>query len=237
MIRFDRHLLIAVAVLALCACATVDPNLKTLTDSDQAQQRAALEAQALQASERSKSVLACANSEHTESCMLGLVAAELAANTGSRAAAPPRRDYQRPPTFLEQVGGLAAGLAPWANAFVTFDATRQNARTQREMARINADREIAVTQAWAGTTTGVAHEIAGMPPGYSAGGDVVLGDKTTTTVGGDQVGGSQYRGPYAGRDQNVGNDNRQGSDGPIDSHAGDCRDATTCQPADAGTGG
>lgn len=224
-------ILLAILVMAGCTTVPVDSNITALSASAERQQAAITQVESAREAARADAVTACARSTDVATCMLG-VAAVFASGGGSSARAVALPAYQRPPMAGEQaaawlgpIGQLVVGAG---QVYATVETARESGKTTRYVAGINAERDIAQTQAWSGAVTGVAHEIAGMPATYSAGGDVVLG--TQTTVGGDQVGGSQYRGPYAGHDQQVGSDNRQGSQGPIDNHAGDCRDSATCPP-------
>lgn len=218
-------LLIAIALTAGCA-STPDANYNSYLQAHAAaEQREAL---------ARDSIADAADCNGDATCVVaakGFAALALAAaGQGSEIS-----QYVRQPSAAERFGlAFVGALAPLANAYVALDAGRNNV----DIARIGAEREIAVTQAWSDTTTGVAEAFGLLPPStsitvgrdYITGtqhvGDAIGGDYITghigDSVGRDQIDGDQHVGDYTGRDDNSENSGRIYSDGPFEENGDDC---------------
>jgi hypothetical protein len=189
-----RILVLLLAALTLCACATVptDPNFAAI-------------AQVRSAGEQAKGAAAekCADSADVAACMLGL-----AAIYGGGAGAG-QISYQRPPTQAEQLAGVVSALTPaiglLANGAVAWhqaDANRDTAIAQFGYLEGVVRSSVDGMQAVATGATSAAATIATAGPDVTTiiGGDVTTGDGNATrgshigdTVGGDQVGGDLIR--------------------------------------------
>lgn len=184
-----RLLVLLLAALTLCACATVphDPNFQAI-------------AQARSAGEQAKGAAAekCADSADVAACMLGLAAIYGGAGGAGHIA------YQRPPTQAEQLASVVSALTPalgvLANGAVAWhqaDANRDVAIAQYGYLEGVVRSSVGGMQAVATGATSAAATIATAGPTISIGGDVTTGDGNATRGSqiGDAVGGDQ-----AGRD-------------------------------------
>jgi hypothetical protein len=227
MTRSTRFILLAalvVAALAGCATTAPDPNYSAYVRF--------VETQSAADHQRFMSIAGTAESCKSDGCVQQVAAlAALAQAAGGRGGAQ-LQPYRRDPSAWERFGLAALGAVPGlAQAYATIDAGRNSV----EIARVGAQREIAITEAWSATTTGVAGAFAGLPPStsISVGGDYVPGSQhigdaiggDVIRVGRDNIGGDQHIGDAVGGDQiggdridgsNIGSDNRIGSDGPIE---------------------
>jgi hypothetical protein len=115
-------------------------------------------------------------------------------------------NYQRPPTAGETAAAFMSAAAPAigavSNAWSAVQQTRENAKTTRVVATINANRELGTVQAITGLGSTIATTDAARAPAIQVGaggvyangnvqqvgGDIQYGDRTNTTVGGDQTG-------------------------------------------------
>ena len=184
---------------------------------------------------------AAASCNNDATCVVAVAGfAAMAMQSGS--GRPSVQPYVRQPGAFEKFGLAAIGaLAPLAQAYAAIDAGRNSV----DIARIGADREVAVTQAWSQTTTGVAEAFAGLAPstaitvggdyvtgtqhiGDSIGRDAIDGDQHVgDAVGRDSIGGDQHLGDAIGGDDNSGNSGRIDSPGPYES--GDRCTGEQCQ--------
>jgi len=202
-----RLLIAALLALALCACgastpARLDPNLQAqlLSAETQVHDIAAADAARVTAAAE------CAKAEsdvRAAVCALGVAAVN---GSGGRQVQPVVPQYTPPPTMLQQFGEAAQRLFPFFQAGLNYSAQNHladvNARTSRDIASFNAARETATVQALAHWgETAAASDAARAPtiqigangvysagPVTQVGGDIQNGDRTNTTVGGDQTG-------------------------------------------------
>ena len=218
------RVLIVLLAMVLSACATTpDANYQAyLNASDTAEQRSVIAHNAI------ADTAAC-NGDAT--CVVAVKGFAALAYQGSGSNKGQLQQYVRQPSAWEKFGlGALNILAPLSQAYVALDAGRNNV----DIARIGADREVRVTEAWAGTTVGVAQVFADLPPSTSVtvGRDWVSGyQHIGDTVGRDQIAGDQHIGDAIGRDViggdridnsgNIGNDNRITSPGPFE-NGDDC---------------
>jgi hypothetical protein len=231
--------LVACAML-LTACAgapRVDPSYQAYLE---ATQRSAQQEQ-LSRTAVADAATACAGDSTCVVAVAGFAA--LAVQSGGQRGASVQ-PYTRQPSAWERFGVAALQTLPGlGQVFAAVRAGDNNVA----IARIGAEREAAVTNAWSATTTGVASAFAGLPPSISVGGDYVPGSQHIgDAIGGDRIDGSQHIGDAVGGDRigrdaiggdaiggdridgsNVGDGNRIGSPGPWD-NSGQCT-GTACQ--------
>jgi hypothetical protein len=139
------------------------------------------------------------------------------------------RPYQRQASAAERVTIAALSALPGlGQVWAAVEAGKRNV----DIARINADSEIAQQDAWAATVAAVSSAYGSLPPStaITVGGDYIPGSQhvgdaiggDVVTVGRDQIGGDQQVGDNAtaGRDM-IGGDSRQGDDIGGDAIGGD----------------
>jgi hypothetical protein len=213
--------LIALALLALLAgCATTkpDPNYLLYREAHLAQQAAE--------QQRLASISNAAASCKDDTCVVAVAAvAGMAAQGGGRQAQ--LQQHQRQAGALERVTLGALGALPGlAQVYATIEGGRRNV----DIARINAEREVAIVDSLGAVTGRVADAFAVLPPSTYVGGDLISGTQhigDTTTVGRDQIGGDQHIGDWRTGDDtrrdtiggdridtDFGNGNRIDSPGP-----------------------
>lgn len=182
-----RAIFAALTILALTACAStgrVDPAYAAYVQAqDRAQQHQAQQLAAI------ADASAC-NGDPTCVAVAKGYAAIVAAVTGNRAqlAPPPRKVH-----WSESFRNIANGLTPIGQIVQGIEGIKANV----DIARIGAEREVGMANAWAGVATGVADAFARQPP--------------STYVGRDLISGTQHIGDWVGRD-NAGRDQRTGDD-------------------------
>lgn len=247
-----RLLSILMLAVALAGCAgTAKRNADLYTQARAADERAAQaaairesEAQAARAAEIAKLAAACTTDECVAQLAMSLSLRDainaLAAGNKPQPQATPvpyaRDGAAKAADLLRGASPLLLGLASeWRN--VELGAQR------RDVDIANQQRELGTVQAVAG----LGGAIAAQPPGISVGGnygDTAIDNSThgdTISDSGNTAITDSQNGDHAGRDivgrdridnsGNYGNDNRQGSDGPIDnSNDGDDCDGASCNP-------
>jgi hypothetical protein len=195
-----RTLIALTLLLTLTACASTrpDPNYLLYRESVQAAQAAEVQRLA----SISDAAQAC-NGDAT--CVVSVAGfAALAAQGGGRA--PQLQQYQRQRGAGENIAMATLGALPGlGQAYAAVDGGRNSVK----IARIGAEREVDIANAWAGVVTGVAGSFAGQAP--------------STYVGGDLISGTQHIGDWVGRD-NAGRDQRTGDDIRRDTIGGDRTD-------------
>jgi hypothetical protein len=212
------RILTLLACLVLAGCAT------TRTDANYS---AYIEASARAQQQQAAQLASIADAESCNGDATCVVAAKALAAMAAQGAAQGAgvTQYVRQPGAAERVTlGLLGALPGLAQVYATIDAGRRNV----DIARINADREIGMADAWAGVTADVAAAFGALPPTTYVGGNLISGTQHIgDTVGRDQIGGSQHIGDWrtgddirrdtAGRDQtDYGTGNRLWSAGPYD---------------------
>lgn len=137
---------------------------------------------------------------------------------GNRA---PIQQYQRQAGAAERITlGLLGAVPGMAQVWATVESGKRNV----DIARINAEREVAISDSWSGVTTGVANAFGALPPSTYIGGDQISGH-VGDTVGRDQISGQQHIGDWRTGDDtrrdtiggdrtDYGSGNRLGSPGP-----------------------
>lgn len=247
MLRLLSVLFLAVALAGCAGTAKRNADLygQARAADERAAQAAAIresEAQAARAAEIAKLAAACTSDDCVTDLATSLTLRDainaLAAGSKPQPQATPvpyaRDGAAKFADLLRGASPLLLGLAgEWRN--VELGAQR------RDVDIANQQRELGTVQAVAG----LGGTIAAQPPGIYVGGN--YGDTDNSTRGdvirdsGNSTITDSQNGDHAGRDivgrdridnsGNYGNDNRQGSDGPIDnSNDGDDCDGASCNP-------
>lgn len=248
----------ALAALALAGCHNTkpDPNYDSaLTVYLKAQDNARIEREALRqnianvanncpkadAQVPGSEAWAASCVERVSSNLRDLALFGAGGNGGPGSATPQMPAYQRPPSawreFAAGTRDLLQGVTPLAGIWQADRSNDRLADVQIETARINADREIAITGAWRDTAIGVTNVFAELPPSLQVEGGYIAGDVSgngagigttftddSTSAGNDVIGGDQTRDSFNG-------DNRDYSPGPYT-----CTPTTTGGTDDAGGG-
>lgn len=229
------------ALLALSGCATLsDPNIEMLTRSAEAQNVEIAKIAAAREAAKADAFAACLNGGKATAADCAI--ANLAMFGGGGGADMPRvalPNYSRPPTPAEQftgmMGAVMPGLAAMGNVMATIETARENGQTQREITRVNAEREVGIVNAFAQFGNGAVGAFARLAPTsvttttINAQGDLVQGDGNQLVRG--QIGDRAGR-DLAGRDVipgvvNYGRDLRIDSAGP---YTGPICTGEGCQP-------
>lgn len=239
-----KPVLIALLVGLLAACAsTREPDANYSAYLRVVEQREAQEAQRF--ATLSASAAACKDDRCVETVTAMAALASVAGNRSGAAIAP----FQRQRSAAEAVTlGVLSALPGLGQVWATVEAGRNSV----EVARIGAEREIGIAQAWSGTALGIADAFSQLPPTVQVGRDYITGSQHVgDTVGRDQIGGDQHVGDEIGgsviggdnigrdaigRDRidnagNLGDRNRIGSPGPFDNDTdnGDRCTGDNCQ--------
>lgn len=207
-----KEITAAMCALALSACASLDPNIKALTDSAERQQATIGTAQAASAAAVAEQVKACAQADKDTqaTCFMG-VALVNGQGGGNRAAAVTLPVYQ-PRSPIDSMANLVQSATGLGNAWASTVQSRENGKTTRELAHVNADRETSNFATLAGFGAAVSHDnaataqvqAANQVPTYQLGPGAVMSGGDVTQVGRDQNTGTQQTagGSIAGHDVN-----------------------------------
>lgn len=149
---------------------------------------------------------------------LAALASMGAGGGGQPTVAPPPREL----SGVEKFAAVAGALSPLAATLVTGAVQWHQADASRDVSLAQYGALDHITSTAVGAVADVAR---GAVPSVTVGGDYVSG--TQTHIGGDLIGRDRVDNRGI-----IGDGNRWRS--PNDDHAGDCRDATTCQPASPG---
>lgn len=177
---------IVLALLVGCASTPDANHMASLQAWDRAKQQ---EAQGLASIADSSGCGGDARCAENRAAMAAIVAAA----RGSSSTQVPQ--YVRQPGAVENITLGVLGFGQRAvPAHYGYKSQRAAIAGNVEMARINAGRDLGMIEAVAGTTDSVAQIIGLMPPGTHVEGDLISG--TQTTVGRDQISGSQHLGDW-----------------------------------------
>lgn len=221
--------LIILAALALSGCFAKDDDGRLVRTSKgvDANYGAYIEANARAQQQQAAQLATIADADACNGDPTCVVAAKAFAAMAVQGAAGRQgvSQYVRQAGAAERVTlGLLGALPGLGQIYATIDAGKRNV----DIARIHAEREVGMADAWSGVAVGVADAFGALPPSTHVGGDLISGTQHIgDTVGRDQISGSQHLGDWRtgddvrrdtiGRDRtdtDYGSGNRLNSPGP-----------------------